>query len=80
MICLKIHILKTKKYNSDSPVLDKLPASASFLTVNQKVKYIGLNIFHVLYPEKVIWQLILFQVQIHSIFPSAVDSGSGMSI
>lgn len=60
--------------------MDDVFAFLTFLVVTQKFKYIFLFIFHIMYLEKVVWQLILTLGQIFNIFPSAVESDSFLNI
>lgn len=60
--------------------IDDVFAFLTFLVVTQKFKYICLYIFHIMYLEKVVWQLILTLGQIFNIFPSAVESDSFLNI
>ena len=43
---------------------------ANYLTVSQNFRYVCLYIFHIIYPTKSIWQMILFQTKTFNIFPS----------
>ena len=47
-----------------SGLADKSNAFARFWTVSQKFKYSCVYIFHIIYPEKSIWKLILLQTKV----------------
>ena len=49
---------------------------SNFLTVSQKFGYIYLFIFHIIYPTKSIWQMILSHTKIFKIFPSTIQLGN----
>ena len=51
-----------------------------FLTVSRKFDYICLYIFHVIYPTKSIWQMILSQTKIFNVFPSTIQLGNTLKI
>ena len=59
-----------------SGVADKSNNFSNFLTVSQKFGYICVYIFHIIYPKKFIWQMILSQTKIFNIFPSAIQLGN----
>ena len=59
---------------------DKSNDFANFITVTQKYGYIWLYIFHVIYPTKSIWQMILSQTKIFNIFPSTIQLGNILKI
>ena len=63
-----------------SGLADKFNDFASFLTVFWKFKYSCIYIFHIIYPEKSIWKLILSQTKIFNIFPSSLEKSSVMKI
>ena len=58
-----LHLLKRSAENIDLAV-------ENFLTVSQKFGYICLYNFHIIYPTKSIWQMILSQTKIFNIFSS----------
>ena len=49
---------------------------SSFLTVSQKFGYSCLYIFHIIFPNRSTWQMILAQTKIFNIFPSAIQLGN----
>ena len=49
---------------------------SSFLTVYRKFGYSCLYIFHILYLNKSMWQMVICQTKIFNIFPSAIQQGS----
>ena len=53
-----------------SGLADKSNEFSNFLTVIQKVAYICLYIFHIIYPIKSTWQMILSQTNNFNIFLS----------
>ena len=53
-----------------SGLANKLNDFANFLTVSRKFGYICLHIFHIIYPTKLIWQMILSQIKMFNVFPS----------
>ena len=53
-----------------SGLADKSNYFANFLTVSRKFGYICLHIFHIIYPTKLIWQMILSQIKMFNVFPS----------
>ena len=63
-----------------SGLADKSNDFANFLTVNRKFGYICLYIFHIIYPTKSIWQMILSQTKIFNIFPSTIQLGNILKI
>lgn len=52
---------------------NKSTAFASFLMVSQKFKYSCVFIFHIIYPEKSIWKVILSQMKHFNMFPGSVQ-------
>ena len=56
-----------------SVLVDKSNKFSSFLTVSRKFGYICLYIFHILFPNKTNWQIILSQTKIFNTFPSPVQ-------
>ena len=46
---------------------------SSFLTVARKFGYSCVYIFHIIYPEKANWRMILSQTKIFNIFPGFVE-------
>ena len=63
-----------------SNLADKSNHFSNFLTVSRKFGYICLYIFHVIYPTKSIWQMILSQTKIFNIFPSSIQLGNMLKI
>ena len=63
-----------------SGLADKLKKFVSFLTVARKFDYTCVYIFHVIYPEKSIWRMILSQTNIFNIFPASVSLAQGRRI
>ena len=63
-----------------SGLADKSNDFASFLTVSRKFCYICLYIFHIIYPTKSIWQMILSQTKIFNIFPSTIHLSNILKI
>ena len=63
-----------------SDVADKSNNFSNFLTVSRKFGYICVYIFHIIYPKKFIWQMILSQTKIFNIFPSAIQLGNILKI
>ena len=63
-----------------SGLADKSNDFANFLTVSRKFGYICLYIFHIIYPTKSIWQMILSQTKIFNIFPSTIQLGNILKI
>ena len=59
-----------------SSLADKSKNFVNFLTVSRKFGYICLYIFHIIYPTKSIWQMILSQTKIFNIFPSTIQLGN----
>ena len=59
---------------------DKSNNFSNFLTVSRKFGYICLHIFHIIYPSKSIWQMILSQTKIFNVFPSSVQLGNILKI
>ena len=59
---------------------DKSNYFSNFLTVSQKFDYICLYIFHIIYPTKSIWQMILSQTKIFNIFPYSIQLGNMLKI
>ena len=59
-----------------SGLADKSNAFTSFLTVSQKVKCNCGYIFHIIYPNKSICELILPQTKIFNIFSSSVQQSN----
>ena len=49
---------------------------SNFLTVSRKFGCTCLYIFHIIHPTKLIWQMILSQTDIFSIFPSTIQFGN----
>lgn len=73
---------ENEEQDSHTSALDKLPIFASFLTqvfLIQVLLY-GCIFFIILYPEKDIWPLVLYEMHIFNVAPSAVDSGSVLNI
>ena len=65
----------------DAPGLsDRSNEFNSFMTVSRKFGYTCLYIFHIIYPSKSIWQMILSQTKIFNIFPSAIQLGNMLKI
>ena len=56
-----------------SGLADKSNDFSNFLTVSQKFGYICQYIFHIIYPSKSIWQMILFQTEIFNVLSSSVQ-------
>ena len=52
---------------------DESKKFASFLTVACKFNYACVYIFHIIYPEKIIWRTSLSQMNIFNIFPASVS-------
>ena len=63
-----------------SRLADKSNDFASFLTASRNFKYSCVYIFHVIYPEKSIWKLILLQMKILNIFPASVEQSNILKI
>ena len=63
-----------------SGLADKSNDFSNFLTVSRKFGYICLYIFHIIYPAKSIWQMILSQTKIFNIFPSSIQLGNILKI
>ena len=63
-----------------SGLADKSNDFANFLTVSRKFGYICLYIFHIIYPTKSIWQMILSQTKMFNIFPSTIKLGNILKI
>ena len=59
-----------------SGLADKSNKFSSFLTVSQKFDYSCLYHFHVIFPNRSTWQIILAQTKIFNIFPSAIQLGN----
>ena len=55
-----------------SGLADKSNDFSNFLTVSRKFGDICLYIFHIIYPTKSIWQMILSYAKIFNIFPSSI--------
>ena len=53
---------------------------ANLLTVSRKFGYICLYIFHIIYPTKSIWQMILPQTSFFNIFPSTIQLGNILKV
>ena len=56
-----------------SGLADKSKKFASFLTIARIINYTCIYIFHIIYPEKIIWRRILYQINIFNIFPASVS-------
>lgn len=61
-----------------SGLVDKSTDFASYLTVSRKFQYRCIDIFHIIYPEKSIWKLILWQTKIFNIFPGSIEQSSNL--
>ena len=59
-----------------SGLTDKSNGFGNFLTVSLKIGYICLYIFHIIYPIKSIWQMILSQAKMFDIFLSSIQLGN----
>ena len=53
---------------------------SNFLTVSRKFGCICLYIFHIIYPTKSIWQMILSQTKIFNISPTSIQLGNMLKI
>ena len=53
---------------------------SNFVTVSRKFSYLFLYIFHIVYPTKSVWQMILSQTKIFNIFPSLIQLGNMLKI
>ena len=63
-----------------SGLADKSNGFSSFLTVSQKFDYSCFYIFHMIFPNRCTWQMILAQTKIFNIFPSAIQLGNMLKI
>ena len=63
-----------------SGLADKSNDFSNFLTVSRKFGYICLYIFHIIYPTKSIWQMILSQTKIFNIFLLSIQLGNILKI
>ena len=63
-----------------SGLADRSNKFSSFLTVSRKFGYIHVYFFHIIFPKKLIWQMILFQTKIFNVFPSAIQFGNMLKI
>ena len=78
----------SEKKNSDklivmddvSGLADKSNEFRKFLTVSRKFACICLYIFHIIYPTKSTWQMILSQTKKFNIFPSLIQLGNKLKI
>ena len=88
---IKFHYLKNvdeldnlleefKKNREDTIDDNKLNAFASFLIVSRKFKYSLVYIFHIIYPEKSIWKVILPQTKHFNSFPGSVQQFNVLKI
>ena len=59
-----------------SCLADKSNDFSNFLMVSRKFGYICLYNFHIIYPTKSIWQMILSQTKIFNISPSSIQLGN----
>ena len=59
-----------------SSLAGKSNGFSDFLTVRRRFSYICLYIFHIIYPTKSIWQMILSQKKVVNIFPSSIQLGN----
>ena len=59
-----------------SGLTDKSNDFNNFLTVSQKLGYICMYIFHIIYPIKSIWQMMLSQTKMFNIFLSSIELGN----
>ena len=59
-----------------SGLADKSNEFCSFLTVSRKYRYSCIYIFHIVFPQLRIWQMIYSQTKIFNIFPFAVQLGN----
>ena len=53
---------------------------STFLSVSRKFGYSCLYIFHVIFPNRSTWQMILAQTKIFNIFPSPIQPGNMLKI
>ena len=53
---------------------DKSENFANFLTVSRKFTYV--YIFHIIYPTRNNWQMILSQTEIFNTFPGSIQASS----
>ena len=86
-VTMGIVIFAVKKKNDKLIVMDavlgladKLNDFSNFLTVSRKFGHICLHIFHIIYPTKSIWQMILSQRKISNIFSSSIQLGNMLKI
>ena len=63
-----------------SGLANKSNKFSSFLTVSQKFGYSFLYIFHIIFPSRSTWQMILDQTKIFNIFRSAIQLGNMLKI
>ena len=56
-----------------SGLADKSNNFSNLLTVSRKFGYICLYIFHIIYPTKSIWKMILSRTKIFKVFPSSIQ-------
>ena len=59
-----------------SGIADKSNKFANFLTVSQKYGLTCVYIFHIVYPTRKNWQMILSQTKIFNFFPASVQASS----
>ena len=58
--------------DDDSGLAGKSNDFSNFVNVSRKFNYLFLYIFHIAYPTKSVWQMILSQSKIFNIFPSLI--------
>ena len=63
-----------------SGLTDKSNEFSSFSTVSRKFGYSCLYIFHIIFPNRSTWQVILAQTKIFNIFPSVIQLGNMLKI
>ena len=63
-----------------SGLADKSSDFASFFTVFRKFGYNWIYLFHIIYPEKSIWQMIISQTKIFNIFPGSIQLSNVLKI
>ena len=59
-----------------SGLTDKSNDFNNFLTVSQRLGYICMYIFHIIYPIKSIWRMMLSQTKMFNIFLSSIELGN----
>ena len=63
-----------------SGLADKSDDFANFLIVSRKFNFTCVYVFHMMYPARSNWQMILSQINIFNIFPSSLQTSSVFKI